>query len=80
MDIYKEIVQGLLEEESAGEVLSKPLRADQLVEMVSYQTLKAIKQILEDDALTDNACFLKIEAIIRRFEALGSTCGKRHNF
>ena len=43
-----------------------------LLEYKSYQTLREIKRILEDDSLSDPECFQKIEAIVCLFEELGS--------
>lgn len=54
--------------------------AAEIVAAQSYQTLEEIKKILEDDLLNDQECFLKIEEIVRIFEALESGAGNRHDF
>ena len=45
-----------------------------------YLYLNEIKKILEDDNLTDEECFLKIEKIICLFEKIGAFEGGRHDF
>ena len=53
---------------------------NKIVEMKSYETLQAIKAVLEDDSLDDPACFQKIEKIVEIFEKIGSDGGNRHDF
>lgn len=48
--------------------------------MQCYQALQKIKAVIQNDSLTDNECFMKIEEIICAFEALGSGGGSRHDF
>ena len=45
-----------------------------------YQALCRIKEILEDDTLSDPECFHKIEEIVCVLEDLGSNAGARHDF
>lgn len=40
----------------------------------------AFGTILADDALSDETCFAKIEAIVSLLEELGVDCGSRHDF
>lgn len=42
--------------------------------------LTQIKDILEDDSLSDPECFHKIEAIVSTLECIGSGAGTRHDF
>lgn len=56
------------------------LTAPEMLESVSYQALRQIREILLDDALSDPECFHKIEHIVRVFEHLGVDCGNRHDF
>ncbi len=44
-----------------------------------YNAIESIGKILRDEKLTDENCFLKIEAIIQEFERLGIGCGIRHD-
>lgn len=46
----------------------------------SVRALLKIRDILADEELSDKECFYKIEAIVSLFEALGITCGERHDF
>lgn len=44
------------------------------------QTLKEIRNILDDDTLEDPECFRRIERIVEVYEALGADAGSRHDF
>lgn len=44
------------------------------------RALLRIRDILADDALSDETCFAKIEAIVSLLEELGVDCGSRHDF
>lgn len=81
MNLYKEIIIKHLEKEET-KVFFPNLSADinEIVELKAYNTLKRIKDILEDDKLSDEECFMKIEYIVKEFEKLGSDCGNRHDF
>lgn len=52
----------------------------EIVESKCYVALQQIKEILEDDSLEDENCFMKIEKIVCLFEELGSDCANRHDF
>lgn len=51
-----------------------------LVNDASVRALLKIRDILEDEELSDKECFYKIEAIVSLFETLGIPCGERHDF
>lgn len=51
-----------------------------MLEMRCYEALRKIKAVLEDESLTDAACFQKIEEIINIFEEIESDGGSRHDF
>ena len=53
---------------------------EELLEMRCYEALCKIKAVLEDESLTDEVCFQKIEEIINIFEEIGSDGGSRHDF
>ncbi|NCC06793.1 MAG: hypothetical protein EOM30_01815 [Clostridia bacterium] len=81
MDLYKEILIGVLQNENIS--ISFPqlqIDAKEIVEMKCYHALQNIKLILQDEALDDKECFAKIEEIICVFEENGSEVGTRHDF
>ena len=45
----------------------------------SVRALGEIRRILDEDT-TDEACFSKIEAIVKVYESIGSSGGARHDF
>lgn len=45
-----------------------------------YRALAEIRDIIRDDTLNDEDCFLKIEKIVSIFEEIGSGGGVRHDF
>lgn len=49
----------------------------EMVETECYKTLQKIKNIIEDDTISDFDC---IEEIVRVFETIGSNGGNRHDF
>ena len=51
-----------------------------LVSDAAGRALRQIQEILADDMLSDETCFAKIEAIVGLLEALGLSCGSRHDF
>ena len=81
MELYKEILAYALSCE-ACQVIFPTLKLDavQIVELECYRALHKIKAIIEDDSLADDECFMKIEEIVRVFEAMGSSGGARHDF
>ena len=81
MELYADILKHLLMNEKI-EVRFPDLKTDsaELVESVCYQILRKIKEIIEDDRLDDEICYLKIEQIICALEEIGSSGGYRHDF
>ena len=81
MDLYKEILAYAL---TKGEIrVTLPTQYSDLskaLESESYQALQKIKSIIHDDSLSDQECFMKIEAIICELEEIGSSGGSRHDF
>lgn len=81
MDLYKEILIHLLENEDIEiRFPNLEISAERLIEIESYIALQKIKMIIEDDSLNDEECFLKIEKIIQVLEEIGSNGGNRHDF
>lgn len=82
MELYQEILCHVLSNETIQVSFPQLQNTDisKIVELECYQALRRIKTILEDDSLTDRECFQQIEEIVCAFEALGSSCGSRHDF
>ena len=81
MELYQEILAKLLTQQKVEVVF--PNLSENPEEMVKgecYKMLSKIKAILEDDSLTDQECFVKIEKIVCLFEEAGSGCKTRHDF
>ena len=51
-----------------------------LVSDAAGRALLRSRDILEDDSLSDERCFQKIEAVVTLLEELGISCGGRHDF
>lgn len=81
MELYKEILSHAL---MCGEIpitfTGKDPDIASLMESKCYQSLQKIKDIIQDDSLSDNDCFDKIEEILCALEDIGSTGGSRHDF
>ena len=81
MELYKEILIEVLSRQEV-EVRFPHLAVNpaEIAEGVCYRALERIRDILRDDTRSDEACFLKIEEIVRVLEELGSHGGTRHDF
>ena len=81
MDLYREILTEALSWQRA-EVTFPDLHLDAraLVELKCCQALEKIRDIVQDDSLSDPACFEKIEAIVTALEEAGSGGGNRHDW
>ena len=81
MELYKEILIEVLSRQEA-EVRFPHLTVNptEIIEGVCYRALERIRDILRDSTRSDEACFLKIEEIVRVLEDVGSHGGARHDF
>ncbi|CDC26512.1 uncharacterized protein BN668_02373 [Firmicutes bacterium CAG:466] len=82
MDLYTEMLVEILSKQKI-EIHFPELSfsVEELLEMRCYEeALCKIKAVLEDESLTDEVCFQKIEEIINIFEEIGSDGGSRHDF
>lgn len=52
----------------------------EILESSCYKLLARIREILDDDTLGDDSCFMKIEEIVCTYESFGSNGGSRHDF
>lgn len=51
-----------------------------IVELKCYKILKQIRNVITNDNLSDESCFLKIEEILEIFNENGIFTGTRHDF
>lgn len=81
MKLFYEILVKAIEEEKM-EVIFPNIKTDPhiIVEMECYEILKQIQNIIKDDTLNDEECFMKIEKIICLFEDININTGIRHDF
>ena len=81
MELYVEMLKELLSRESIQVTFPNlTLNQRDLLDSISYQALKRIRDIIRDDSLRDEECFQQIEAIVCLLESLGSSGGTRHDF
>lgn len=81
MELYKELLINALDSQRI-EVTFPELKIDAktIVELKSYDALRQIKQVIEDDSLKDDACFERIERIVCIFERTCGSLSSRHDF
>ncbi len=81
MELYEKILAKLLENEEVHITFPNlKVNPTEIIATESYQALKRIKEIIDDDSLSDEECFLKIEEIIILFEQWDGLDGYRHDF
>lgn len=81
MDLYKEILVNILEQENVEITFTNlTINSEKIIENQCYKALNEIKSIIEDDSLDDKECFMKIEKIVTTLENIGSNGGNRHDF
>lgn len=79
MDLYKEILIHALEQGKV-EVTFPKMSISEITEGICYMALQRIKDIVHDESLDDEECFMKIEEIVCILESIGSDGGFRHDF
>lgn len=81
MQLWQQILISVLSQEEA-KITFPDISTDvaKIVEGKCYQSLKKIKEILEDHTLEDEECFKQIEGVVCVLEELGSNAGDRHDF
>ena len=79
MELWRElIISGLQNEDVEYDTINDKILID-IIENKSYSILQQIKQTLEDEALQDEDCFIKIEEILKVLEENNVFCD-RHDF
>ena len=80
MELYADILAHKLCEEGLAAIIAQVLpEPEKTLETECYHALKKIREILNDNRLSDAECFQQIEAIVCLFENMGSG-GGRHDF
>lgn len=74
--LYEELLNAYLEEAAVESLLQ--MKKEVVLDRC-YQTLSAIRDILDDSRLDDSACFEKIERIVSVYESFGVHTA-RHDF
>ncbi|MCI9413545.1 MAG: hypothetical protein HFJ79_00005 [Clostridiales bacterium] len=80
MELYRELLIEILRWEEME--VTFPQIEDSLADIVnlkSVQALQKIRDIVRDDRLEDDECFMQIEEVVCTLEALGSDGGLRHD-
>ncbi len=81
MELYRDILRQILEREEFEIFLPKQkMQASEMIEMNCFYALQEIKEVLENEKLSDRECFDSIERIITVFEKIGSGIHGRHDF
>ena len=79
MELWKELLICGLKNNNSEYTCFDDAKLKDIVENTCYKVLLQIKQILNDDALSDQDCFFKIEKIISTLEQNDIFCD-RHDF
>ena len=81
MELFQDILARILQGSGLHLTISG-LSGDipDLVELRCFQTIRRIRAILDDPALSDEGCFAQVEEIVLAMEELGVGGGCRHDF
>jgi len=81
MELYEKMLAKLLGNEEVHITFPNlKINPTEIIANEAYQALKRIKEIIDDESLSDEECFLKIEKIIILFEHWDGLDGYRHDF
>ena len=78
MELWEEMVKELLVCGKIQLVISGEIK--EVMESKCYKALSQIRDIVRNDALSDQECVGHIEAIVCVLEEIGSSGGTRHDF
>jgi len=79
MELWRELlIAGLQDEANEIKFINDKTLKD-IIENKSYKILLTIKNLINDESLLDQDCFIKIEAIIHKLEENKIFCD-RHDF
>ena len=79
MELWRELLISGLQNESYKVDFTNDKILKEIIENRCYKVLKQIKQVVEDEKLLEQDCFIKIEEIICKLEENGIFCD-RHDF
>lgn len=79
MELWRELLISGLQNESFELNYMTDKKLKEIIENNSYKVLLQIKQVLDDEKLLDEECFIKIEKIICVLEKNDIFCD-RHDF
>ena len=79
MELWRELLISGLQNESYKVDFTNDKILKEIIENRCYKVLMQIKQVVEDEKLSDQDCFIKIEEIICKLEENGIFCD-RHDF
>ena len=81
MEVYQDILSRLFQRSDIHVTISGLSGSlPELAELRCFQAIQRIRAILDDESLSDRACFLRIEEIVNTLEELGADGGSRHDF
>lgn len=79
MELYKKVLNTALKKQHFfTDTSNSTINAKEIVESECYVVLKAIKDIVEDDTISNEKCIYKIERIIKVLNSIGCNCKKRN--
>ncbi len=79
MELWRELLISGLQNESYLFNYINDVALKEIIESKCYKVLLQIKELLDDQKILDQECFLKIEEIICKLEENGIFCD-RHDF
>ena len=80
MELFKELLAKLVQEEKIQVVFPQISDINKTIESACYVALSQIKEIINNDNISDKECFIKIEEIISVLQKNGIDFGNRHDF
>ena len=81
MELYAQILSKILENKEVNVIFPEiKINANEIIENECYKALCEIRAIIDDDKISDEECFLRIEKIIQLFEKWDCLEGYRHDF
>ncbi len=80
MELWKEIIKKAIQNGEWENYAADEAHIAEVLQSECYIALAHIRDIVRDDTLQDEECFMRIEEIVCTLERLGSNGGSRHDF